>query len=133
MKVSLLTLLCLLLWLPACTIVHTDANKGTSTLASLGGDMSDYAGTPNGATFTRMDNSSSFRELNKSIRFGLGVAAAANVAKSGLDAWKSTSNTKTAADVSKNAASQATKQAAIQAEVTKATFVPPEAPLPVPP
>ena len=106
MKVSLLTLLCLLLWLPACTIVHTDANKGTSTLASLGGDMSDYAGTPNGATFTRMDNSSSFRELNKSIRFGLGVAAAANVAKSGLDAWKSTSNTKTAADVSKNAASQ---------------------------
>lgn len=126
----LLLLLLLLLWLPACTIVHTDANKGTSTLASLGGDMSDYAGTPNGATFTRMENSGSFRELNKSIRFGLGVAAAANVAKSGLDAWKSTANTKTAADVSKHAATQGTKQAAIEADVTKATFVPLETPLP---
>lgn len=116
----------LLLFLNACTVVHTDATKGTSTLASLGGDMSDYAGTPNGATFTRMDNSNSFREVNKSLRFGLGAAAAANVAKSGISAWQSTANTKTAADVSKHAATQTTKQAAIQADVTKSTFVPPE-------
>lgn len=116
----------------SCTVVHTDATKGTSTLASLGGDMADYAGTPNGATFTRMENSTSFREINKSIRFGLGVAAAADVARSGLEAWKANTSTKAAADVTKHAATQTTKQAAIQADVTKATFVP-EAPAPVAP
>ena len=46
------SLLCILLlgFLSSCTVVHGDATKGTYALATVGGDLKDYAQTANGIT-----------------------------------------------------------------------------------
>jgi hypothetical protein len=69
---------------------------------------------------TSDNNEDSFRELNKTARFTGGVMAATNVANGITDAIKSVKNTTTAAGVTNTAAQEATKQAAITAEVEAA-------------
>ena len=135
MKARLL-ILCALLSscvLSSCTSIQTNRNNGTTSLNSLGGNIQGYAATPEGAAVAGVDNSTSFREVTNTIKTGLWLAGAAEIAKSISDAYKTSQATKAAADVSKNAANQVTKQAAIEADKAIKTFVPPEAPLPVPP
>lgn len=62
------------------------------------------------------DNEDSFREINKTGRFGLGAAQLGSVARSGINAAASVKNAKTAAGVTNTAAKEGTKQAAIAAE-----------------
>ncbi len=66
------------------------------------------------------DNEDSFRELNKTGRFLGGTAVFGGIAKTGINAFQKVSTAKTAADVSMNAAGEATNQAAIQATTDQA-------------
>ena len=114
-----------LLALPACTVAHGDMTKGTYLYATVGGDAKGLAQTSSGITAESLENSTSFREINKTGRFAIGAAAASAIARDIAGSWKSVTNTKTAATVSNTAATEATKQAGIAADVTKSTFVPP--------
>jgi len=112
-------LLILCLALPACTVVQGDVTKGTYKLATVGGDLRGYAQSASGVTAETVDNSTSFREGNKTIRFGIGAAVASGIAKDLAGAFTNTRNAKTAAEVSKASGSEATKQAAIAADLKK--------------
>lgn len=103
----------------ACTIAHGDASKGTYTYATVGGDAKGLAQTASGITAESLDTSTAFREINKTGRFAIGAAAASGIASDLAGSWKSVTNAKTSASASKAAASEATKQAGITAEVEK--------------
>ena len=48
--------------------MHGNASKGTYLLATVGGDVKDYAQTAGGVTVASMDNSSSFRSASDTVR-----------------------------------------------------------------
>ncbi len=82
----------------------------------------------NGTTVTIRDNNDdSFRELNKTARFGIGAAELGSVARTGIGAFRSVKNTATAANASTAAAQETTKQAAIAAEQEAARLAAEEA------
>lgn len=131
----LLLILCLLppFLLDSCTSIQTNRINGTSSLVSVGGNIQGYVATPEGAAVNSVDNATSFREVTSVVRTGLWLAAASRIADSISSSYTATQNSKTAADLAKHASTQTTKRAAIEADKAIKTFVPPEAPLPVPP
>lgn len=126
--------LLLILWslLSSCTSIQTNRANGTTSLNSLGGNIQGYMATPEGASVAGVDNSTSFREVTNTIKTGLWLAGAAEIARSISDAYNASQATKAAASVTKNAANQATKRAAIEADKAIKTFVPPETVPPLP-
>lgn len=106
--------------LSSCTVISGNATTGQYSYASVGGNVSNYAQTSSGVTAANIDNADGFRELNKSARFGIGAAAVVGIAKDLSASYASTTNAKTAAGVSKASGVEATKQAGIAADVSKA-------------
>lgn len=124
----LLLSLCLLC-LTSCTVISGDASTGKYSYASVGGNVTNYAQTSSGVTAAAIDNASGFRELNKSARFGIGAAAVVGIAKDLSASYTATTNAKTAAGVNKAAGAEATKQAGIAADVSKAKIAAESAPV----
>ena len=111
-----LTAILLTAFATSCTVVHGDQTKGTYTLATVGGDVKDYAQTAAGVTVASLDNSTSFRSASDTIRKMVYAQIAGGVLKNVSNSWRSVANTKTAADVSKVKAVEGTKQASIAAD-----------------
>jgi hypothetical protein len=64
------------------------------------------------------NNEESFRELAKTVRFGIGVDGLKSITSSISGAYKSVTNAKTSADITKNGLTEATNQVGLQ-EITK--------------
>ena len=114
-------LLFLCAFLTACNTPAT-VTVGDVTIKSsgrAGGQGLIYAEHGKTKVLIADNNEDSFREINKTARFGLGVSGAVDLAGIGANAWKSVSNTKTAAGVSTAAGQETTKQAGIAADVAK--------------
>ena len=113
-------LLCFLLLVSgchtSCTVISGNASKGTYSLATVGGDLKDYAQTAQGATVASVDNSTSFRHASDTVRRMVYATIAGSVLKNGIAGWQSVTNTKTGAEVTKQAATEATKQTTINAQ-----------------
>ena len=109
-----LLLLCLAL-LPACTVATGNRNTGQYSYRSVGGNASNFQQTADGMSGD-INNADSFREINKTARFATGTIGLVGVAKNVTGALQSVKNTSTAADVTKAAGVESTKQATIAAE-----------------
>jgi hypothetical protein len=114
-----LILLCLFFG-TSCTVIHGNASEGTYTYASLGGDASDYAQTATGVTASKLDNSSSFREGNSTLRQAVWAGALKSVASTAGKAWSGVKKSEqvTARTVDTNATT--VKTTAIAAETEQA-------------
>ena len=112
----------------ACTSIQGNAQLGTYSYVSLGGNATNYAQTPGGVTAEAINNADSFREVSSTIRSAVYTSAAAAVAKNLSNNWAGVKNTETAATVSNAAGSEATSQAAIKAaaetEAIRITTIP---------
>lgn len=118
--------LILILILPSCM------SAGPRGFTAIGTNASHVTWTPNGVEVRDMNNSESFRELASTARSGLTIWGTTAVAKSTIDAYKSTRNAVTAADVSKVRATEITKRTAIGADVEKTRILNPVEPVPAP-
>lgn len=78
----------------SCTVVHGDANKGTYTLATLGGDLTEMAQTPQGYTVSNMDNSKSFKEASSALKNYVWSGAFKSVASTAGKAWSGVEESK---------------------------------------
>jgi len=112
----------LILPLASCSVMHGDATKGTYLAVGMGTDFKGIAQTPGGYTAEEINNSTSFREANKSVRTVIWASAAKDIANSLSGAWQSTQNAKTAADVSKAATAADVEKAAIEASTAEAAL-----------
>ena len=115
----------LVLPLASCTVIHGDATKGTYTFASLGGDAKGYAQTAAGVTAETLDNSTSFREGNKTLRQAIWASALEGTVNSIAGAVKSTTNAKTAAGLEATKSADAVKTAEIQAKTAETAILNP--------
>jgi len=112
----------LILPLASCSVMHGDATKGTYLAVGMGTNFRGIAQTPAGYTAEEIDNATSFREANKSVRTVIWASAAKDIANSLSGAWQSTQNAKTAADVSKAATAAEVEKAAIEASTAEAAL-----------
>lgn len=130
MRIALLSTA--LLACASCTVISGKGSSGSYTYATLGGDVSGYTQSASGITAESVTTSSSFRELNKSARFGLGAAAVASVAKDLSSAWSSSGASGDALSASQSANQAATAQAKIAADLEKARLLAPVETIPLP-
>lgn len=112
----------------SCTVMTGNRNAGTFAYASVGGDATGLKLTPDGVEAASVDNSKSFSTGVKTV----GTVVATGIVTDGLTAGQqilhdgitkrlvATEGTTRAIAAGK----EATKQAGIAAEVTKATHVP---------
>jgi hypothetical protein len=106
--------------LPSCTVIHGDETRGTYTLASLGGDVSEMTQTSRGYAVARVDNSTSFRESASTLKNYIWAGALKSVANTAGSALKSVTKTKEATKVTGLQEAGLTDRAGIAAEVQKA-------------
>lgn len=123
MRIALLSTA--LLACTSCTVISGKGSSGSYTYATLGGDVSGYTQSASGITAEAVTTSASFREINKSARFGLGAAAVASVAKDLSSAWSTTSASKDTLGASQAANQAATNQARIAADLEKTRLLAP--------
>jgi hypothetical protein len=116
----------LLLALPSCTVVHGDANKGTYTLATVGGDLNDMAQTSQGYTVASMDNSKSFKEASGAIKAYVWAGALKSVAGTAGKAWTKTTSAKEVTKRTGIKETGLTERTQIAADVEKAQIATPE-------
>lgn len=69
-----------LVLLASCTVIHGDRNKGTYTLATVGGDVTEMAQTAEGYTAASLDNSKSFKEVAAAAKAQIWAGALKSVA-----------------------------------------------------
>jgi hypothetical protein len=102
---------------PATVSVTSDnVNVNITSSARMGGRGGVLA-KANGLTVAVYDNNdASFKEGNKTARFGLGMWGASKIAGSLADSFTSTENAKTVAGLEGVKATEATKQAQIAAD-----------------
>lgn len=91
--------LSILIAFAACSCQFRSGDGQRYTAWNLG--IKEHNVNQSGQSYTAAvsDGTESFRESAKTTRFGLGAAAFTSVAKSGFSSLESTSNTKTATDV----------------------------------
>lgn len=94
----------------SCTHISGDSVTGKYSYTTLGGDAHGIAQTSAGYTAESLVTSPSFLEGSKTIRTGLYMAAAKAIAGSLSSAYTSVSKSNAAADVTKHAATEGTKQ-----------------------
>jgi hypothetical protein len=104
----------------SCTVIHGNASEGTYTYASLGGDASDYAQTATGVTASKLDNSTSFREGNSTLRQAVWAGALKSVASTASKAWSGVKKSEQVTARAVDANANATRQAAIAAKTEQA-------------
>lgn len=107
----------------SCTVIHGNAQAGTYTLATVGGDVTGYAQTAEGVTAEKLDNSTSFREGNSTLRQAVWAGAAKSVANGLSKAWSGVAKSKEVTARAATAESAATERAAIAAEVEKTAIL----------
>jgi predicted secreted protein len=118
-----------LLILPACTVIHGDQSKGTYTLATLGGDVSEMAQTPGGYTVAKVDNGTAFRETSSALKNYIWAGALKSVANTAGNTFKSVTRTKEATKTVGLQERGLTDRTGIAAEVEQTKILNPE-PLP---
>lgn len=104
----------------SCTVIHGNAQAGTYTLATLGGDVTGYAQTADGVTAEKMDNSTSFREGNSTLRQAVWAGAAKSVANGISKAWSGVAKSKEVTARAVDANATTVKTTAIAAETEQA-------------
>jgi len=114
----------------ACTVIHGDATKGTYTFAGLGSDAKEYTQSASGVTAGSIDNSTSFRDVTKTVRWGLVAAATQGIASDLAGAYKSVTAAKEATKAAGIRSAADVEKAKIAADVTKSTFEPAATPTP---
>lgn len=115
--------------LPACTVMHSRRPDGaTATYASVGGDAEKVKVTPDGVEAAIVNNSKSFgtgvRTVGTVVATDIvtdGLTAGQQILQDGMSKRLATTEGTTRAVA---AGKEATKQAKIAADVTKATHVP---------
>lgn len=126
MKATLILLVFVLC--QSCTIMTGNRTAGTFAYASVGGDATGLKLTPDGVEAASVDNSKSFNTGVKTVGTVVAADIVADAATAGQQILQdgmsrrlaTTEGTKAAVAAGK----EATKQAGIAAEVTKATHVP---------
>ncbi len=125
-KNGALLLVGMLLFLPSCTVITGNEQKGTYALATLGGDLSEMAQTSQGYTVAKLDTSSSFRETSSALKNYVWAGAFKSVAKTAGSAFKSVTRTKEATKTVSIQEKGLTERARIEAGVKKTEILNPE-------
>jgi hypothetical protein len=118
----------MLLIMPSCTVVHGNREKGSYLLATVGGDVSEMAQTPEGYTVATLDNSKSFKEVSGAVKSAVWAGALKSVASTAGKAWTKVAKSKEATSRVGITEKGLTDRAGIDAEVEKAKLPTPELP-----
>jgi hypothetical protein len=101
----------------SCTVVRGDRNKGTYLLATVGGDVKQYAQTSEGAMAGEVNNSSSFQKAITAAQHYIWAQTMQNAISTAAKSYTKINATNKGAEVEKVLSSDSVKKAEISAEI----------------